>query len=111
MKLKGKLLTTPLVYAATDLGDAFTPSKSLGSNPTFSSILSPIIQNITIVAGLAAFIASLLAGFRYITAGGNPKETQKASSMLLFSLLGLALAVIAFWITRILFEVGGLPIF
>lgn len=110
MQLKGQL-SAPSVFAATDLGEFFAPAQALGSQPTFSNLLSPLIQNITIIAGLAAFITSLIAGFRFITAGGNPKETQKASSMLTFSLIGLALAVLAFWLTRILFKVGGLPVF
>lgn len=111
-----KLTNTPFFIthahaSTTNLEAFFTPGKALGPNPTFTSILGPIIQNITILAGLSTFIISLLAGFRFITGAGNPEKQQKASQMLTYSLLGLALAVIAFWITRVLFKVGGLPIF
>lgn len=91
-----------------DLSDLYAPGKALGgSKATIGVLLSPLIQNALIFSALAAFLATIFAGFNYITSGGDKAKVQQASNMLNYSLLGLVLAVAAFVITRIVGAIGG----
>ncbi len=92
---------------AQNLNQYFTPASLLGSTITLAGFLQPIISNIPVFTGIAAFFVALLAGFRFVASAGNAKETQNAANTLNYALIGLGLSVLAFWITRILFQVGG----
>jgi len=63
-----------------------------------------IFLNIAVrLAGVAAFIMLIVGGFQYLTAGGDPKKTQAASSTLTYAIFGLV-AVIAAWFILLFIE-------
>lgn len=97
------------VFAATeDLSTIYAPGGALGGrNATIGVLLSPLIQNAIIFSALAAFLATIFAGFNYITSGGDKAKVQQATNMLNYALLGLVVAVAAFVITRIVGAIGG----
>lgn len=64
-----------------------------------------------IVAGIATFAFLAMGGFRYITAGGDVKQTQEASKQMANAVIGLAIVVGAFALTRVLEQVFGISIF
>ncbi len=100
------------VYAATeDLSNFYAPGGALGQNATIGTLLSPLIQNAIIFSALAAFLATIIAGFNYITSGGDKAKVQQATNMLNYALLGLVVAVAAFVITRIIGTIGGFDFF
>lgn len=90
-----------------NLSDIYQPGALLGSDLTISQFLSPIIQNVSIAVGILSFITLLFAGFRYVSSAGNEKEISNASNTITYALIGLGLSILAYWITRILFAVGG----
>jgi len=55
------------------------------------------------LAGIAAFIMLIVGGFQFLTAGGDPKKTQAASSTLTYAIFGLV-AVIAAWFILLFIE-------
>jgi len=56
-----------------------------------------IILNIVVrLAGIAVLVMLIVGGFQYLTAGGDPKKTQAASSTLTYAIFGLV-AIIAAW--------------
>ena len=69
--------------------------------------LEIIIKNLLNIAvrlaGMAAFIMLIVGGFQFLTAGGDPKRTQAASSTLTYAIFGLV-AVIAAWFILLLIE-------
>jgi hypothetical protein len=66
--------------------------------------IAKIILNIAIrLAGIAAFIMLIVGGFQFLTAGGDPKKTQAASSTLTYAIFGLV-AVIAAWFIILFIE-------
>jgi drug/metabolite transporter (DMT)-like permease len=66
--------------------------------------IAKIILNIAIrLAGIAAFIMLIVGGFQFLTAGGDPKKTQAASSTLTYAIFGLV-AVIAAWFILLFIE-------
>jgi hypothetical protein len=64
--------------------------------------ISNVIRFLTIAAGLFAFLNLLLAGFQFITAGGDPENIAKAWDKIWYSLIGLVIIVASFTIAALL---------
>lgn len=59
-------------------------------------LLNNILRLVFIAAGLFAMIQVILAGFDFISAGGNPESVSKAWSKIWQALVGLMIIVISF---------------
>jgi hypothetical protein len=74
-----------------------------------SSDLGTVIDSVrNWVMGLLAALATLfltIAGFRYLTAGGNPRTIEEAKDAIKSALIGYALAVLAPIFVQILRQV------
>lgn len=94
------------------LADIYEPGKKLGgASATFSTLLNPLISNILIISALAAFITIIIAGFNYITAGGDKAKAEQSARMLNYCLIGLALIAAAYLITRIVGSLVDIDLF
>ena len=92
-------------------GQAITPpgltSGNLGvSGPiaSTSDLVQKIMDLISWVAwfiGLAAVIMGLYAGILFITAAGDPAKVVTARNILLYAIVGIAVAVLAFSLVAI----------
>ncbi len=58
-------------------------------------------------AGLVAVIFILYAGFKYITAGGDPKQAESARKTLTFAIIGLLVVLLSFFIINIIGYISG----
>jgi len=58
--------------------------------------LTNILRLVFVAAGLFAFINLILAGFQFMSAGGDTKATEKAFGKIWQSLLGLVIVVGSF---------------
>ena len=67
----------------------------LGNRSDLLLILLAIVDDLLIVAGIAAVVFVIYAGITYTTSQGSPDQTSKALSTLIYALIGLAIAVIA----------------
>jgi len=67
----------------------------LGSQSDLLLIILAIIDDLLIIAGIAAVAFVIYSGIKYITSQGSPDGTSKALSTLIYALIGLAIAVIA----------------
>jgi len=92
---------------AVDLGTVYTPAAALGTDPTLSTLVNPIIANILIISGIVAFFTILLAGFTYISSAGDKAKTALAGQMLNYGIIGIVVVVAAFIITRIMGAILG----
>ena len=100
------LLAVVLVAAAADAGWAQPPA------PPQPASLEQVINNLRFwIMGIIAAIATLflvVGGLRYITAGGDPSEIERAKGNLKSALLGYALAVLAPILLTILQSILGI---
>ncbi len=72
-------------------------------NPTSPvDIIGKVVQIISIIVGIAAVIVIIISGLRMVTSAGDSKSFGSARSALLFSLVGLILAVLAGVIVNII---------
>jgi hypothetical protein len=71
---------------------------SAGNLPNPSANQSELTTILSIVFGIIGAFALLIitiSGMRYITSGGNPEKTAKAKNGIIYSLVGLVVAISA----------------
>lgn len=86
------------------------PAELSDLNTIFAQILAVAARLI----GLAALIMVLVGGFKFLTAGGDPKAAEQAKHTLTWAVAGLAALVGAWFIFRFIFQLtfniqGTLP--
>ena len=60
-----------------------------------NSLLSSIITILSAAIGIAAVIMIIIAGLKFVTAGGESNAVASAKSTLIYALVGLAIAALA----------------
>lgn len=73
-------------------------------------IFARIIGIVLSLAGIAVFIMLLIGGFRYLTAGDNPKQAEQASKTFTFAVIGLILIISSWFVLRLIQEITGLNV-
>jgi len=92
------------IASACSATDLTTDNVCLDSLPQVNtgtgSDLVAVIMNIVFgVIGLISVIVVSLAGFSYITSGGDPQKTAKAKDTILYALVGVVVAILGATIT------------
>ena len=90
---------------AINLGSAYQPGNASvtgGASMTLSTLVNPLIANTLIISGVVAFFTIFLAGFNYITAGGDKTKTEQAQQMLNYGVLGIIVVAVAYLITNLI---------
>ena len=64
------------------------------------SVVTFILNGVIAIVGILAVGMLVVAGQRYITSGGDPGKVQQAKSMIIYSLVGLIIAILAFAIVN-----------
>lgn len=75
-------------------GNAWTGVKMTG---TGSGIIDSVINTILYIVGIAAVIMIIVGGIRYATSAGNEKSVTGAKNTIIYALIGLAAALLA-WV-------------
>jgi hypothetical protein len=88
-------------------GEITSPHETLGTGygdvgTGLPSFITNVITVVFVAAGLYAFFNLMIAGFNYITAGGDTKKIETAMYSINMSLLGLIIMVGAAAITGII---------
>ena len=76
----------------------------------FGCIFRQILPLIVPLLGLALFVLLLAGGFQYMTAGGDPKQTQKAAGTITTAVIGIVVVIGVWFIFRILGAITGLDL-
>ena len=98
------LLLTPVITFAADIVIPVDPS------PLIISILT-MAKNVTLtIAGGFIIIMFVFAGFKYLTARGNPQQVHEANKALLWALAGVAVIVLAWAAVEIVANSLGVPV-
>lgn len=74
-----------------------------GLEVVFSNVISVVLA----LGGIVLFIMLIYGGFKYLTAGGDPKALEGAKGTLSHAILGLVVLVLAFIILKVIAEVTG----
>ena len=69
-----------------------------------------VMYAMTAFAGLASLAFLIVGGFKYVTAGDNPKELSAARSTLQWAIVGLIVTASAYALVRFFANLsGGIP--
>lgn len=104
-----QLLTDATNLAATT--EAMTQRSTLGNMP-LGTVIAFVIQGALALLSIVFIILMIIAGFRWMTAGGNEEDIKKASGTIRHALIGLIFILAAYAITYFVFKylpfgVGG----
>jgi hypothetical protein len=75
--------------------DANTQDANNGQNNPIVKIIKTAIRILSYVVGIAAIIGIVVSGIRFMTAGGDSNAVASARSGLIYSLVGIAVVVLA----------------
>jgi len=103
MNLISKIFSVTPVFAADWSGDVATIQD-------FNVVFQNIAQIIVYFAGLVFFIMFIRGGFSYLTSGGDPKKTAKATSTLTLAVIGLVGVIISFLIITFIGNFTGINV-
>jgi hypothetical protein len=83
------LLTTTGANPITNI-PTLTPAQALGNG----------LDIVYFIAGIVAVIVIIIAGFSYVTSGGQSANVTKAKDTILYAVVGLVVIILAFVITQ-----------
>ncbi len=83
-------------YAQCNLPDKDDSGKEINLFQTIQTIINWILA----VLGLVAVIMVIIGGFTYMTSQGDPTKTKKARDTILYGIIGLIIALLAFAIVN-----------
>lgn len=95
----GFALVVLLMSAAPALADSADLSR-------VQSFAQNVIQVLVTLAGLLAAGFFVVGGIGYITSSGNPENLDKSKKTILYSSIGLAVAIAAFVLSNIVSELA-----
>jgi Type IV secretion system pilin len=72
-----------------------TDCSKLGGGASFTSILTKIINILSMLVGAIAVIMIIVGGFRYVTSGGSDSATGAAKKTILYAIVGLVIVALA----------------
>lgn len=75
-------------------GQPSCPS-SAQTTKNLNDTVASVINILSIVVGIAAVLVIILAGFRYITSGGNDQAIVAARKTLIYAIIGLLIVALA----------------
>ncbi len=95
------------IFAAVKLEDV-TPS-SIGS---FGELVSLVVFNAFVLAGVLSFVFLILGGFGVIVGagGGDAKKLESAKNTIVYAVIGLLIVVGSLWIVQIVGTLAGIDI-
>lgn len=76
-----------------------------GSETKVEDVVKNIISILFWIIGILAVIVIIYAGITFITAAGNPSKVAQAKTMIIYAVIGLAVAILAYAIVN--FVVGA----
>lgn len=102
------IVPTPL-HAVNPLADTCNSSGS-ANNPvcqnqgdSAESLIKTIVDVLLYIIGAVAVVMLIWGGIRYATSGGNSASVTAAKNTILYSIVGLVIAVLAFAIVQFVF--------
>ena len=111
--------TANFVFAAAANCDEYCVNKSLGEpigtscvcNPLkvndFEALLNIVIDFIFWIGMALAPVMFIVAGLLYVTAAGNPQKTEQAKKIIIYTVIGLVVLLLARGLTEVLKSVIG----
>lgn len=105
------LISPPHTQAATTITTDTAGGVEYATLQGFESIFKNTLKIIVPIAGIGLFITLLIGGFQYITSGGDPKQTQKAQSIITSAIIGVVTLFGLWFVFRLLTDFTEIDLF
>lgn len=125
--LKRLVLLAVVLFGTVLGGVAFIPSTVLASTPqdeicqgvgtvtgagcdsgiSLGGVVRNVINVFSVIIGILAVIMIMVAGFKYITAGGEASNITSAKNTLVYAIVGLIIAALSQFIVQFVLDSVG----
>lgn len=95
------------VLAQSEELGALAPNPGLTS---FGMLITAIVKNSFVLAGIISFILLIFGGFNVIVAAGDAKKAQQGKAAITGAVTGLLLVLGSFWLVQIIEVITGLKL-
>lgn len=85
---------------ATTYAQCNIPKEEEGKETNLFKTIQTIINWVLAVLGIVAVVMVIIGGFTYMTSQGDPGKTKKAKDTILYGIIGLIIALLAFAIVN-----------
>jgi len=95
------LLVTPALAQNLDNGfmAQFQGNAGIGSN-SLAEVIGQVVRAVLSVLGLVALVIFIIAGFQWMTSGGNKEKIESAQKLMGAAVIGLVIIIIAYAAAR-----------
>lgn len=99
------LILVILAFAITNFVIGAIGKVNVNSATGWKTLRDNVINTLLFVAGAGAVIMIIYGAFRYVTSGGNSSAVTKAKDTILFAVIGLIIAILAYAIVNFVVKV------
>lgn len=92
------------VFDNCNNGSLADKSVCKGSGDQASGVIKPIVNTLLFILGAISVVVIIIAGIRYTTSGGDSSAVAGAKNTLMYAIIGVIVALLAFAIVN--FVVG-----
>jgi beta-lactamase regulating signal transducer with metallopeptidase domain len=90
--------------AQSEVQSGATAAGGNSSSPSINSVIGTVINVLSAVVGVIAVIMIIVAGFKYVTSGGDSNSVSSAKSTLVYAVVGLIIVGLAQTIVRFVLD-------
>ena len=83
-------------FGFSNFSTLINPSKYMNTDP--ATLFSQIIELVLVVAAVIAFVYLIIAGIKYITAGGDADAATKARQSIVNALIGIVVILLSYFL-------------
>ena len=77
---------------------------NVGGNGNLMTVVLSVLKYVFGIIGLIAVIMIIIGGIKYVTSQGDPSRTKSAKDTILYSVIGLIIALAAFAIVSFILD-------
>ena len=86
--------------SGTDIRSGIDCASDQQKNQSVPGGIKTAVNTLLYVVGIAAVIVLIIGGLRFITAGGNPQSVNSAKDSILYAVIGIVVAILAYAIVN-----------
>ena len=90
-------------------GDDISSGEPVATLSSLEGLFGTVLSVVLRLVGLGTLIMILVGGFKYLTSGGDPKNTEAAQQTITYGIIGLVLAISAWFIINAISSFTGNP--
>ncbi len=87
--------------------DAFVKKTGFNTSASIGDVMAVVIQAFLSLLGIIFVVLILIAGYNWMTAGGEEEKIRKAKDTIKKAIIGLAIIILSYAITYFVFKYLG----